>query len=303
MRASRHPCLVLLLAVVLPSVVPAQSVMQITTVPLRPGIWVLSGFANGNILVHDDGTDVLLVDAQSERRVGLADSALRALTTRPVHVVVTTHYHDDHIGGNPHWRAQGARLIAQCNVAVQARKDTTITEWREWHRTPAPAAALPTECLQDSLTLRRADGQVVLRHVASAHTDGDLIIWLPAANVLHMGDVLELGAPPFIDWWTGGSWEGMLAAVDAGLAIANTETIIVPGHGPPTDRAGMVAYREMLQTVGQLVRDAVQRGESMVAIVAARPGAGYEESFGSQSRADQFVQLLVVGFSRQGALR
>ena len=66
-----------------------------------------------------------------------------------------------------------------------------------------------------------------------------------------MGDVLELGAPPFIDWWTGGSWEGMLAAVDAGLAIANDETIIVPGHGPPTDRAGMVAYRAMLQTVGQ----------------------------------------------------
>ena len=69
MPASRHACLVLLLAAVLPSIVPAQSVMQITIVPLRPGIWVLSGFANGNILVHDDGTDVLLVDAQSERRV------------------------------------------------------------------------------------------------------------------------------------------------------------------------------------------------------------------------------------------
>jgi cyclase len=303
MRASRHPCLVLLLAVLLPSLAPAQSVMQITTVPLRPGIWVLSGFANGNILVHDDGTDVLIVDAQSERRVGLADSALRALTARPVHTVVTTHYHDDHIGGNPHWRAQGARLIAQCNVAVQARKDTTIAEWREWHRTPAPADALPTECLQDSLTLERAGDKAVLHHVASAHTDGDLVIWLPGANVLHMGDVLELGAPPFIDWWAGGSWEGMLAAVDAGLAIANAATIIVPGHGPPTDRAGMVAYREMLQRVGQRVRDAVQRGESMAAIVAARPAAGYEESFGSPSRTDQFVQLLVVGFSRQSAVR
>ncbi len=302
MHAPRHPCLTLLLALTLPSIALAQSVMQITTVSLRPGIWVLSGFANGNILVHDDGTDVLLVDAQSERRVGLADSALRAVTPRPVRTVVTTHYHDDHIGGNPHWRAEGARLVAQCNVAVQARKDTTITE-REWHRTPAPAAALPTECLDDSLTIRRANGTVVLRHVASAHTDGDLIIWLPEANVLHMGDVLELGAPPFIDWWAGGSWEGMLAAVDAGLALANAETIIVPGHGPPTDRAGMVAYRAMLQAVGQSVRAAVQRGESMDAIVAARPAAGYEESFGSQSRADQFVQLLVVGFSRQGALR
>ena len=277
--------------------------MQITTKQLRPGIWILSGFANGNILVHDDGTDVLLVDAQSERRVGLADSALRALTARPVHTVVTTHYHDDHIGGNPHWRAQGARLIAQCNVAVQAKKDTTITEWRDWHRTPAPADALPTECFTDSLTIQRAGDQVVLHHVPFAHTDGDLVIWLPGANVLHMGDVLELGAPPFLDYWAGGSWTGMLAAVDAGLAIANDQTIIVPGHGPTTNRAGMVAYRAMLQAVGQKVRDAVQRGESMDTIVAARPAAGYEESFASQARTDQLVQLLVVGFRRQGAVR
>lgn len=299
MLLSRRPCLVLLLSVLaLP--VRAQSVMQITTTPLRPGIWVLSGFANGNILVHDDGTNVLLVDAQSERRVGLADSSLRAVTQRPVNTVVTTHYHDDHIGGNPHWRAQGARLVAQCNVAVQARKDTTITEWREWHRTPAPSAALATECFNDSLTIARANEQVVLRHVPLAHTDGDIIIWLPGANVLHMGDVLELGAPPFIDWWAGGTWEGMLAAVDVGLSIANDETIIVPGHGPTTNKAGMVAYRAMLQAVGGKVRAAVQRGETMDVIVASRPASGYEESFGSQSRADQFVQLLVVGFSRQG---
>jgi glyoxylase-like metal-dependent hydrolase (beta-lactamase superfamily II) len=225
--------------------------MQITTTPLRPGIWVLSGFANGNILVHDDGTDILLVDAQSDRRVSLADSSLRVLSTRPVRAVLATHYHDDHIGGNPHWKAQGARLVAQCNVAVQARKDTTITEWRDWHRTPAPADALPTECFTDSLAIARHGEQVMLHHVPMAHTDGDLIIWLPKANVLHMGDVLELGAPPFIDYWTGGSWTGMLAAVDAGLAIANDQTIIVPGHGPTTNRAGMVAYRAMLQDVGE----------------------------------------------------
>jgi prepilin-type processing-associated H-X9-DG protein len=301
MRTSRVALLLLSLLVCRVPGITAQSVMQITATPLRPGIWVLSGFTNGNILVHDDGANVLLVDGQSERRVGLADSSLRALTARPVNTVVTTHYHDDHIGGNPHWRAQGARLVAQCNVAVQAKKDTTITEWHEWHRTPAAAAALPTQCFNDSLIIARANDQVVLRHVPLAHTDGDLIVWLPRANVLHMGDVLELGAPPFIDWWTGGSWEGMLAAVDIGLAIADAETIIVPGHGPATSKAGMEAYRAMLQSVGQKVRDAVQRGESMDAIVASRPAAGYEEAFGSQSRADQFVQLLVVGFARQGA--
>lgn len=296
----RFPALIAL-PLVLPLTAAAQSVMQITTTQVRPNVWVLSGFANGNILVHDDGTNLLLVDAQSERRVGLADSALRAFSTKPVTAVVTTHYHDDHIGGNPHWRAQGARLIAQCNVAIQASKDTTIASWRDWHRTPAPAAALPTECLVDTLTLPRADGPVRLEHVAGAHTDGDLIIWLPAANVLHMGDVLELGAPPFIDWWAGGRWEGMLAAIDRGLALSNASTVIVPGHGPPTDQAGMRAYRTMLQTVGQRVRDAVQRGESEDAIVASHPAAGFDASFGSQSRTDSFVRLLVVGFQYQAA--
>ncbi len=253
--------------------------------------------------MHDDGTDVLLVDAQSDRRVGLADSSLRALTARPVTTVVTTHYHDDHIGGNPHWKAQGARLVAQCNVAVQARKDTTITEWREWHRTPAPADAQPTRCPADSLTIPRQGEQVVLHHVPSAHTDGDLIIWLPKANVLHMGDVLELGAPPFIDYWTGGTWAGMLAAVDAGLAIANDQTIIVPGHGPTTTRAGMLAYRAMLQDVGEKVRDAVQRGRIDDGDRGGAPGGGLRGVFGTQSRTDQFVQLLVVRFARQGAVR
>ena len=78
----------------------------------------------------------------------------------------------------------------------------------------------------------------------------------------------------------------------------------MPGHGPPTDRAGMVAYRAMLQTVGATGAgrgatggiDGGDRGREARA-------AEYEESFGSQSRADQFVQLLVVGFSRQGAVR
>jgi hypothetical protein len=70
MRTSRVAVLLLPLLVCRVPGITAQSVMQITTTALRPGIWVLSGFANGNILVHDDGTSVLLVDGQSPGEEG-----------------------------------------------------------------------------------------------------------------------------------------------------------------------------------------------------------------------------------------
>ena len=161
--------------------------------------------------------------------------------------MVTTHYHDDHIGGNPHWKAQGARLVAQCNVAVQARKDTTITEWRDWHRTPAPADALPTECFTDSLAIARNGEQVLLHHVPTAHTDGDLIIWLPGQRPAHgrRARARRAAVHRLLDRRKLGracSPRSMPASPSR-----MTETIIVPGHGPTTNRAGMVAYRAMLQ--------------------------------------------------------
>ncbi len=267
----------------------------ITVRTLRPGVHLLAGFANGNVLAIEGGDGLLLVDAQSADRVALADSALRSVTRAPVRTVVNTHYHDDHIGGNPHWVAAGARVIAHCNVAVQARKDTVITDFGEWHRTPAPAAALATQCLTDSLVLALGDTPVRLLHLPAAHTDGDLLVHLPSANVVHLGDVAELGAPPFIDWWAGGTVPGMLAACDRALALADEHTIIVPGHGDPTDREGLRRFRDMLRNIAARVAAADPRHASLEAVLATDPTAGYVEALGSPRKASQFVQLLYVG--------
>lgn len=229
----------------MPAVAHGQDVMRMRAETIRPGIHIISGFANGNILALTGRDGILLVDAQSARRVGLADSVLRTLDSAAVRLVIDTHYHDDHIGGNAHWRERGAITLAHHNVLMEAVRDTVIPE-RNWHRTPAEPASLPEIVFYDSLALHFNGEEILLRHAPAAHTDSDITVWLRHANVIHMGDILELGADPFVDWWAGGSMEGMIAGVDWALGVSDASTIFVPGHGPSTDRAGLLAYRAML---------------------------------------------------------
>ena len=264
---------------------------------LGPDLAVISGFANGNILVLAGPEGTLLVDAQSARRVGLADSVLQSLGVAPVRWVINTHYHGDHTEGNAFFQARGAEIIGQEQLPVQMRKDTTIVSWGDWHRTPAEAASIPSRTFRDSLTLQVNGQRVVVTHIPAAHTDGDAIVWLPDANVMHIGDLFEHQAPPFMDWWAGGRLEGMLAGVDWGLAHSDSGTRIVPGHGPVGTRADLLQYRSMLLGVSRGIAAELSAGATLEETQASHPSAAWQAQLGSQRRMDQFVALLYLGLS------
>ena len=264
---------------------------------VAPSVYVISGFTNGNLLAVVGTQSVLLVDGQSEKRVALADSALRTVTDLPVRTLINTHYHDDHIGGNPYWRSRGATIIGQRNLPVEARKDTTITEL-EWHRTPASPQSLPDRTFDDSLTLDHEGQTVVLLHPPAAHTSGDAMIWLPGLNIIHTGDLLEIGAPPFLDWWGGGTLDGMIAGIDQALRITNAQTLYVPGHGDPVWRDAVIAYRAMLVAVRERITPTVRAGETPEVIAAALPLADYDSRFGGARYTARFVQIIAMGLAR-----
>lgn len=272
--------------------------MQITMQQLRPTIHVASGFENGNVLIVESDSGLLLVDAQSARRVAALDSAIRRVTTRPVRLVIDTHYHGDHVEGNAHFRSQGARVLAQRSVPIEAAKDTLIADWGNWHRTALTADALPTQTFDDSISFDFGRERVVVLHAPDAHTNGDAMVWLPRSNVLHIGDILEVGAPPFIDLWAGGSLAGMLAALDRVMAMTDARTSIVPGHGAVSSRADLATYRLMLQTVGDRVRASVARGASVDQVVGEHPAREWEAAMGGERRAGQLVRLVYADATR-----
>lgn len=274
--------------------------MKMTIAPVAPGIHVISGFANGNILVVEGPMDLLLVDAQSGKRVGLADSALRTITRKPVRQVVFTHYHEDHTQGMSHWRAQGAFAVAHQNVAPEMKKDTTIPE-RKWHRTPAAPEAMPTLSFRDSMMLDMGGSRIWLHHIPPAHTNGDAVVIIPWANVMHTGDLVEPGAPPFIDYWTGGSVQGMIAAAEWILRRANDSTRIVPGHGPVVDRATVAEHHRMLVALRDRIGVALRDGKTEDQVVAGQPAKEFETLLGSPRGAELFVRLIYLGLKRDAA--
>jgi glyoxylase-like metal-dependent hydrolase (beta-lactamase superfamily II) len=117
---------------------------------------------------------------------------------------------------------------------------------------------------------------------------------LPRANVLHIGDILEVGAPPFIDWWAGGSLRGMVATIDRVLPMVNDRTIIVPGHGAVATRAELQRYRAMLLAVEARVSASVGRGASLPQALAERPAREWEASMG-EAACRALVRLVYYG--------
>jgi cyclase len=83
----------------------------------------------------------------------------------------------------------------------------------------------------------RNGDQLDLVHFAPAHTDTDIYIHFQKANVLHVGDIWFNGIYPFIDEGTGGSIGGMIRAAEKALAVAGSDTKIIPGHGPLGSKA------------------------------------------------------------------
>ena len=271
-----------------PAFAPAQdfSRVQIKATALRGGTHLLTG-AGGNIVasVGEDGT--WIIDDQYAPLSEKIQAALKSLGDRPLRFVINTHWHADHTGGNEAMGKAGAVIMAHHNV--RTRMGTAGT-FRGEKRDAAPAGALPVVTFADGLGLHLNGDHVSARHVAHAHTDGDVLVKFEKANVLHMGDIYFNGLYPFIDLESGGGIDGFLAAIRAGLEMSDADTLVVPGHGPVSNRAGLAAYGDMLQAYRDAIAAMKREGKSLQQVIAAKPTAATDEALGKAFiKPDQLV--------------
>jgi cyclase len=253
--------------------------VKIQATPAGPGVYMLTG-AGGNIALAIGEDFAFLVDDQFEPLSARILAAVKALTPRPVRFLVNTHWHSDHSGGNQNMTRAGVILVAHDNVRTRLNTEQFIELFNS--KVPAsPREALPLVTFAASVTFHLGGETVHAVHVPPAHTDGDALVQFVRANAIHMGDLYFKDRYPFVDLSSGGSFEGVIAAVDTALRLANDSTRIIPGHGALSTRADLVRYRDVLRAVRDKVAGLIGQGKTRAEVIAARPAAEWDASWGS----------------------
>ncbi len=260
---------------------------DIASTPLSGNLFLITG-AGANVIARTGSDGVLLVDGGlSERAADLANAVAALPGGRPVRTLFNTHWHPEQTGSNLALGRAGATIIAHENTRLWLTQ--TITRpWEDKTFKPLPKEALPNRTFYtaDAMTL---DGErIEYGYMLQAHTDGDLYVYFPKSNVLAIGDVISGNGWPFVDWWTGGWINGIVAGLETLLKVANAETRVVAGQGPVLTRADLEARHGMFGTIAQRLRTMMFGGKSLSDAIAADPTKEFNDKMGDPK---QFVRL------------
>jgi glyoxylase-like metal-dependent hydrolase (beta-lactamase superfamily II) len=257
----------------------SAAVSPITTYKLRDNVSVLEG-SGGNIAVLTGRDGKLLIDAGIGVSQPQLSRALADLGADPVTHLVNTHWHFDHADGNAWLNAAGARIVAHSNTRKHLSEVQRVEDW-DYNFLPLPAGGIPTEVFGSEHSLKLNGASIHLKHYPSAHTDSDISVTFAEANIVHVGDTFWNGIYPFIDYSTGGSIDGTIAAAEANLAATRDDTIIIPGHGKPvSNKSELRDFRDMLVTIRDNVATLKKQGRSRDETVAAKPTAAFDAKWG-----------------------
>ena len=247
---------------------------------LRNNISLLEG-SGGNVAVLTGGDGKVLVDAGIGVSRAQMTKALASLSADPITHLINTHWHFDHADGNAWLQELGARIIAQENTRKYLSQVQRVEDW-DYNFLPLTPNGQPAEVFSNQKTLKLNGASIALKYYGPAHTDGDISVTFAEADVVHVGDTFWNGIYPFIDYSTGGSIDGMIAASEANLAATTDATIIIPGHGKPvSNRAELKAFRDMLVGVRENVAKLKAQGRSRDETVAAKPTASFDAIWGN----------------------
>jgi cyclase len=241
------------------------------TTRVTDDVHMISGLGgNVGILATDSGAvvvDTMTFRMQGEQLLRFAEKLGRG----PLQAIINTHYHMDHTHGNPGFPA-GSRVVStQRTLDYLNHFDADYWEGDAGKN-------LPNETFDgEEHELRIGDKTIRTYHLGKGHTGGDLVVLFVEDKVLHAGDLVFNGRYPNIDLEAGGSVQAWGDTLDRVLQL--DFDYVIPGHGPVTDRNGVIGFQHFMRELARLAREAAEQGQSLEEFQATKKfqaDAGYE---------------------------
>ncbi len=224
--------------------------------------------ANAGIIIGRDG--VLVVDTLISAKEGkrfLAD--IRKVTDKPIKYVVNTHTHLDHALGNCVFARQGATIISHeaDRKLLAAQGSTLLKHAGDYGLKPEDMAGteivVPTLSFSERLVIDLGGEEVHLIRVAPSHTEGSVVVYVPAKKLLFSGDILFTDFHPYL---ADGDMSGWAKTIDT-LLTMDVERI-VPGHGPLSGKKDLRDMKEYLQLFDSKARELAATSQNVDTISA-----------------------------------
>jgi glyoxylase-like metal-dependent hydrolase (beta-lactamase superfamily II) len=270
---------------------------------MAPNLYVLHGSegldaahpeaSGGRIAVLFGSEGVLMVDTGNKPIAEKTLKTIRTFTSAPIKIVVNSHIHSDHTGGNEFFGKQGALIYSQENL----REEMINPPGRGAIGSALDPAGLPVVTYRYSapgvpaLTIHINGETVDFIPMMPSHTAGDTIVRFNNANTIYIEDFYRNFGYPFADQANGGSIKGMLEEIDLIEKIAGPDTTLIPGHGTLVKRNDLLGYRAMLVDILAKVQKMRDKGKSLEEVLAATLTAPYDATTQGDTKLskDRFI--------------
>jgi cyclase len=267
---------------------PWDKIEMVVTEKLAPNLYSLHGSAGldpahpdaagGRVVVLFGADGVLMVDTEDPQLAAKTLDTIRTFTSAPIKIVVNSHIHSDHTGGNAFFARQGAVVFSQENL-----RDEMLRPPGQSNAGGAPdPAGVPTATYRygspgaPAVTIHMDGETVDFIPMMPSHTAGDTIVRFNQANVIYIEDFYRNFGYPFADQANGGSIKGMIEAVDLIQELAGADTTLVPGHGTLVKKTDLLSYRAMLVEISGKVQKLRDAGKSLDEVLAENLTAPYD---------------------------
>jgi cyclase len=209
-----------------PAPAPAAAPVVPEFRPLRRGVGLFTA-RGGTIGWLATPEALAVVDTQFPDTAPLCLAGLPGRADRLIDVVINTHHHGDHTGGNAVFRPVAKKLVAHENVPELQR----LTAQRA--TTPVPAPVVADTTFSESWRMELGDEVVTALHFGVAHTKGDIVVHFEKANVVHLGDLMFNRLYPVIDRLNGASIQNWIRVIAKIGETYPADAIFIGGHGNP----------------------------------------------------------------------